>query len=136
MSLKSCENILLHNYFSIPLSFLNIVSEASEADNPENNESVNSGIDLLSEIETPRMYHVILLNDDFTPMDFVTLVLRRFFAKTEEQAAQIMLDVHRKGSGLAGIFTFELAEMKTMQVNQFSQMHQHPLKCIMEEAPH
>ena len=81
------------------------------------------------------MFQVVLLNDDFSPMEFVILVLRRFFAKSNEQATQIMLDVHRKGSGLAGVYTFEIAEMKTMQVNQFSQMHQHPLKCIMQEAP-
>ena len=79
------------------------------------------------------MYRVILLNDDYTPMDFVTLVLKRFFAKTEEQAQQIMMDVHQKGSGTAGVFTLETAEMKVMQTNQFAQLNQHPLKCTLEE---
>lgn len=85
-----------------------------------------------SETRTPRMYKVILLNDDFTPMEFVVLVLKRFFNKTEEQAAEIMLSVHQKGSGLAGIYTFEIAEMKAMQSNQFARSNQHPLKTVTE----
>lgn len=92
------------------------------------------GVDVLPVVGTPRMYVVILLNDDYTPMDFVILVLRRFFGKNEEEAQKIMLDVHQKGSGVAGIFTLEVAEMKVMQVNQFSQMNQHPLKCSLKEA--
>jgi len=90
------------------------------------------GVEVASRIETPKMYRVILLNDDYTPMDFVLLILRRFFAKTEDQAQAIMLDVHKKGSGTAGIFTLEMAEMKVMQVNQFARMNQHPLKSILE----
>ena len=80
------------------------------------------------------MFAVLLLNDDYTPMDFVVLVLRRFFNKNEEEATAIMLDVHKKGSGIAGVFTLEVAEMKVMQVNQFAQMNQHPLKSTLEEA--
>lgn len=98
--------------------------------NPEGDSSVQT----IPVVETPKMYAVLLLNDDYTPMDFVTLVLRRFFAKAEEEANKIMLDVHKKGSGVAGIFTLEVAEMKAMQVNQFSQMNQHPLKSALEEA--
>lgn len=89
-------------------------------------------IETIERVDVPKMYKVILLNDDFTPMDFVVLVLRRFFSKTEEQATEVMLDVHKKGAGVAGVFTLEMAEMKTMQVNQFSRMNQHPLKCILE----
>lgn len=85
-------------------------------------------------VETPKMYVVLLLNDDYTPMDFVTLVLRRFFGKGEEDANKIMLDVHRKGSGAAGVYTLEVAEMKVMQVNQFARMNEHPLKSTLEEA--
>ncbi len=80
------------------------------------------------------MYAVILLNDDYTPMDFVVLVIKRFFAKTEEEAIKVMLDVHQKGSGVAGVFNFELAEMKVMQVNQFAQASQFPLKSTLEET--
>jgi ATP-dependent Clp protease adaptor protein ClpS len=86
----------------------------------------------LERVDTPKMYKVILLNDDFTPMDFVILVLRRFFAKSEEAATQVMLDVHKKGAGVAGVFTLEMAEMKTMQVNQFARQNQHPLKSTLE----
>jgi ATP-dependent Clp protease adaptor protein ClpS len=83
--------------------------------------------------QKPKMFKVILLNDDYTPMDFVILVLRRFFGKSETEATEIMLDVHKKGHGIAGVFTLEIAEMKVMQVNQFSQMNQHPLKSSLEE---
>ena len=86
----------------------------------------------LERVDTPKMYKVILLNDDFTPMDFVILVLKRFFGKSEESATQVMLDVHKKGAGVAGVFTLEMAEMKTMQVNQFARMNQHPLKSTLE----
>jgi ATP-dependent Clp protease adaptor protein ClpS len=81
----------------------------------------------------PALYKVILLNDDFTPMDFVILILRRFFHKTEPEANRIMLEVHNQGAGLAGIFPFEVAETKVYQVSEFSRTHEHPLKCIMEK---
>ncbi len=87
-----------------------------------------------SRVQTPKMYAVILLNDDYTPMDFVVLVLKRFFGKSEEAAINVMLDVHKKGSGIAGIYHLEIAEMKVMQVNQFAQLHQHPLKSSVEEV--
>jgi ATP-dependent Clp protease adaptor protein ClpS len=101
-------------------------------------ESESSGqgqVELDSRTDVPKMYKVILLNDDYTPMDFVVLVLRRFFAKTEEVANQIMLDVHKKGAGIAGVYSLEIAEMKVMQVNQFAQISQYPLKSTMEEEP-
>ncbi|MBX2987041.1 MAG: ATP-dependent Clp protease adapter ClpS [Bdellovibrionaceae bacterium] len=94
----------------------------------------DSSVQTLPRVETPKMYVVLLLNDDYTPMDFVILILRRFFGKSEEEAARIMLDVHKKGSGVAGVYTLEVAEMKVMQVNQFSRMNQHPLKSTLEEA--
>lgn len=106
----------------------------SPSHNESPDQSVDVGVDVLPVVETPRMYTVILLNDDYSPMDFVILVLRRFFGKNEEEATKIMLDVHQKGSGVAGTFTLEVAEMKVMQVNQFSQSNQHPLKCTLKEA--
>lgn len=93
-----------------------------------------SGVQTINQVQTPKMYVVILLNDDYTPMDFVVLVLRRFFGKSDEEAQKIMLDVHKKGSGTAGVYTLEVAEMKVMQVNQFAQLNQHPLKGSLEEA--
>src|SRR6185312_4611800 len=81
----------------------------------------------------PPLYKVVLLNDDFTPMDFVILILKKFFMKSEVEAARIMMQVHSEGAGLAGIYTYELAETKVYAVNEFSRRHKHPLKCIMEK---
>lgn len=100
----------------------------------DSSQTSDAGVDVLPIVETPRMYAVILLNDDYTPMDFVVLVLRRFFNRNEEEAAKIMLDVHEKGSGIAGVFTLEVGEMKVMQVNQFAESNQHPLKSTLKEA--
>lgn len=105
----------------------------SGSSSPGNEGNGQGALELDSRIDTPKMYKVIILNDDYTPMDFVVLVLRRFFAKTEEVAAEIMLDVHKKGAGVAGVYSLEIAEMKVMQVNQFAQMSQYPLKSTMEE---
>lgn len=86
-----------------------------------------------SRVETPKMYKVLLLNDDYTPMDFVVLVLMRFFQKTETEAQKVMMEVHKKGAGLAGVFSLEIAEMKVMQVNQFARMNEYPLKSTLEK---
>ncbi|MBX3022023.1 MAG: ATP-dependent Clp protease adapter ClpS [Bdellovibrionales bacterium] len=83
--------------------------------------------------ERPPLYRVILLNDDFTPMEFVILILKKFFAKSDGEAAQVMMQVHNDGAGLAGVYTFEVAETKVYSVNEFSRRHKHPLKCIMEK---
>jgi ATP-dependent Clp protease adaptor protein ClpS len=85
-------------------------------------------------LKRPPLYKVILLNDDFTPMDFVVLVLRNFFAMSEEKATQIMLHVHTRGIGVCGVYSKDVAETKVRQVNEFSRTHQHPLMCAMEEA--
>lgn len=85
-------------------------------------------------VKRPPLFKVILLNDDFTPMDFVVQVLEAFFAMDRESATQVMLTIHTKGMGVCGIFTKDIAETKVAQVNQFSREHQHPLKCTMEEA--
>ena len=86
------------------------------------------------EVVRPPLYQVLLLNDDFTPMDFVVEVLQVFFAMNREKATQIMLHVHTRGRGVCGIFTRDVAESKVTQVNEFSRMHQHPLLCSMEKA--
>ena len=82
----------------------------------------------------PKMYRVLLLNDDFTPMDFVVHVLQKFFAKEYAEATRIMLQVHHQGAGLAGVFSHEVAETKVYQVNQYAHSKSHPLKCIMEKT--
>ena len=81
----------------------------------------------------PDLYRVLLLNDDYTPMEFVVHVLMRFFNKNEEQATQIMLHVHHNGVGECGTYTFEIAETKVTQVMDFARENQHPLQCVMEK---
>jgi ATP-dependent Clp protease adaptor protein ClpS len=81
----------------------------------------------------PNLYRVLLLNDDYTPMDFVIHVLERFFNKSREDATQIMLHVHQNGVGECGVFTYEVAETKVTQVMDFARKHQHPLQCVMEK---
>ncbi|MEJ2643589.1 MAG: ATP-dependent Clp protease adapter ClpS [Gammaproteobacteria bacterium] len=85
-------------------------------------------------IKRPPLYKVILLNDDYTPMEFVVQVLETFFSMGREKATQIMLHVHTRGKGVCGVFTREIAETKVAQVNEYSRRHQHPLLCTMEEA--
>lgn len=80
----------------------------------------------------PSMYKVLMLNDDYTPMEFVIHVLERFFSKNREEATQIMLHVHRRGVGLCGVYTYEVAETKVNQVVEFARQNQHPLQCTME----
>lgn len=86
----------------------------------------------LPQTKLPRLYRVLLVNDDFTPMDFVTHVLQKFFQKTTEEANSIMLEVHYKGAGICGVFTFEIAETKVHVVNTYSKQHRFPLKCTLE----
>ena len=81
----------------------------------------------------PSLYRVLILNDDYTPMEFVVHVLERFFNKNREEAVQVMLHVHRHGVGICGVFTYEVAETKVAQVIEFSRRHQHPLQCTMEK---
>ena len=83
-------------------------------------------------LKKPKLYRVILVNDDYTPMEFVVLVLQRFFCKGREEAVQIMLNVHTRGSGVCGVFTAEIAETKVRQVLSFSRENKHPLQCTME----
>jgi ATP-dependent Clp protease adaptor protein ClpS len=85
-------------------------------------------------LKRPPLYKVLLLNDDFTPMEFVVLVLKNFFGMDEEKATQIMLHVHTRGIGVCGVFSRDVAETKVKQVSDFSRKHQHPLLCTMEEA--
>lgn len=85
-------------------------------------------------VEEPKRYKVILINDDFTPMEFVVEVLRVFFNLNEETATRIMLNVHTKGKGVCGIFSKDIAETKVVMVNEFAQENEHPLLCTMEQA--
>ena len=86
------------------------------------------------ELKKPPLYKVVLLNDDYTPMDFVVQVLENFFSMNREQATQVMLQIHTQGKGVCGTFTREIAETKVAQVSEFSHRNQHPLLCVMEKA--
>jgi len=81
----------------------------------------------------PSMYKVLMLNDDYTPMEFVVHILERFFNKNREEATRIMLHVHRRGVGICGVYTYEVAETKVTQVMDFARQHQHPLQCTLEK---
>ncbi|MBD1388538.1 ATP-dependent Clp protease adapter ClpS [Neiella sp. HB171785] len=86
------------------------------------------------QVREPKLYQVLLNNDDYTPMDFVIDVLQRFFAHSPERATQIMLEVHNEGRGICGVYTRDVAETKVVQVNQYSRENEHPLLCSMEKA--
>lgn len=87
-----------------------------------------------NELKEPSFYKVVLLNDDFTPMDFVVHVLQKFFSKNMDEANRIMMQVHQQGSGVAGIFSHEIAETKVYVVNDYARKSKHPLKCTMEKT--
>ena len=87
-----------------------------------------------SRVKPPPIYQVVLLNDDYTPMEFVVGVLQKFFGKGREQATQIMLKVHHEGRGVCGVYPRDIAATKVEQVCSYSRQHQHPLQCVMEEA--
>jgi ATP-dependent Clp protease adaptor protein ClpS len=87
-----------------------------------------------TETRKPSLYKVLLLNDDYTPMEFVVHVLQRFFRMSMDDATRVMLHVHQRGVGVCGIFTYEVAETKVTQVMDFAKQHQHPLQCTLEKA--
>jgi ATP-dependent Clp protease adaptor protein ClpS len=104
-------------------------------DNRRNDDERQIGVVVKTKPKTkkPSMYKVLLLNDDYTPMEFVVHVLERFFGKSRDEATQIMLHVHRRGVGICGVYTYEVAETKVTQVIDFARRHQHPLQCTMEK---
>ena len=85
-------------------------------------------------LKKPPLYRVVLLNDDYTPMEFVVDILQQIFSMDRTTAPRVMLEVHTKGKGVCGVFTFEIAETKVAQVTGLAQQHQHPLLCTMEET--
>ena len=87
-----------------------------------------------AKVKLPPMYKVLLLNDDYTPMEFVVLVLQKFFGMTRERATQVMLKVHQEGMGICGVYPRDVALTKVQQVAGYARKHQHPLQCVMEET--
>ncbi|KJV06350.1 Clp protease ClpS [Elstera litoralis] len=99
------------------------------------NSGTNTGVAVKAKPKTkkPSMYRVLMLNDDYTPMEFVVHILERFFQKNKEEATRIMLHVHQRGVGVCGVFTYEVAETKVTEVMDFARRHQHPLQCTLEK---
>ena len=104
----------------------------------DDDEGTGTGLGVATRTRTrtkqPTPYRVLMLNDDYTPMEFVVLCLQRFFRMNIEEATRVMLHVHQKGVGVCGVFTYEVAETKVSQVMDFARQHQHPLQCTLEKA--
>ncbi|WP_142848583.1 ATP-dependent Clp protease adapter ClpS [Telmatospirillum sp. J64-1] len=100
-----------------------------------NEDGTNTGVVIKTRPKTkkPSMYKVLMLNDDYTPMEFVVHVLERFFGKNRDEATQIMLHVHQRGVGVCGVYTYEVAETKVTQVMDLARQNQHPLQCTIEK---
>ena len=108
---------------------------SNQDQSPNNPSNSTGGIEKVKpKTKKPSMYKVIMLNDDYTPMEFVVHVLERFFSKTREEATKIMLHVHQQGVGICGVFSYEIAETKVMQVMDCARQNQHPLQCTIEKA--
>ena len=110
-----------------------IMADDHESDDDSGN---TAGVATRTRAKTkkPTPYRVLMLNDDYTPMEFVVLVLQRFFRMDMEEATRVMLHVHQRGVGVCGVFTYEVAETKVAQVMDFAREHQHPLQCTLEKA--
>lgn len=103
------------------------------ANKPDIGDDQDVLVETRAKTERPPLYKVMLLNDDYTPMEFVVVVLERFFGMNHTQAFEIMLTVHKKGLAVVGVFSHEVAETKVAQVMDFARQHQHPLQCTMEK---
>lgn len=109
-----------------------VANDGKEGDG-DNDRDIGIATKTKPKVKKPSLYRVLLLNDDYTPMEFVVHVLERFFQKNRDQATQIMLHVHNHGVGECGVFTYEVAETKVTQVMDFARQNQHPLQCVMEK---
>ncbi len=113
------------------------ISASDQPDDPSGPGRGDDGLKLATKTQVrtkkPSMYRVLILNDDYTPMEFVVLVLERYFHKNREQATRIMLHVHQKGVGVCGVFTYEVAETKVAGVMDLARRNEHPLQCTMEK---
>lgn len=122
---------MINKFFPSPISDIRM----SGMDNHGDEESIGTHVATKEDtkISQPKRYRVLLLNDDYTPMDFVIEILEQFFNKNHEEAMQIMLLVHHTGIGECGIYPYEIAETKVMQVMNAARLGQHPLQCVMED---
>jgi ATP-dependent Clp protease adaptor protein ClpS len=110
-----------------------LMADEKGGGNDDGRTTTNVAVKPQTKVKKPSMYKVLMLNDDYTPMEFVIHALERFFAKTTEEATRIMLQVHQKGVGICGVFTFEVAETKVNQTMELARKNQHPLQCTLEK---
>jgi ATP-dependent Clp protease adaptor protein ClpS len=130
------DEVLVENFARLPVTSSIRVTGGEEGDAIGGDGGGSStGVITESKPKTkkPSMYKVLMLNDDYTPMEFVVHVLVRFFSKSQEDATMIMLHVHRRGVGICGMYPYEIAESKVTQVVDFARKHQHPLQCTLEK---
>jgi len=120
----------LENYYNLTYCD-NIMSDDRKISGP--NDGTATLTKAKPKTKKPSMYRVLLLNDDYTPMEFVVLVLTNIFSMAEEKATEVMLHVHRKGVGVCGVYSYEIAETKVAQVMDFARRNEHPLQCTMEK---
>jgi ATP-dependent Clp protease adaptor protein ClpS len=118
----------------IPVCGIAVIRAADDNKTPGTDGEVGIATKTRAKPKKPSQYKVLMLNDDYTPMEFVVMVLKRFFNKDLEQATRVMLHVHQKGVGVCGIFPYEVAETKVNQVMDFARQNQHPLQCTLEKA--
>ena len=113
-----------------------LIMPGEDQNNDNNNQDFQRGVllDTKPKTKKPSMYNVLLLNDDYTPMEFVVMVLEKIFNKKQEEATQIMLHVHKNGIGVCGTFTYEVAESKCKSVMDMAKKNEHPLQCTMEKS--
>ena len=111
-----------------------LMAGKDDADTPGEDNEVGVATKTRAKPKKPSQYKVLLLNDDYTPMEFVVMVLKRFFRMDIDEATRVMLHVHQKGVGVCGIFPYEVAETKVNQVMDFAKANQHPLQCTLEKA--
>jgi ATP-dependent Clp protease adaptor protein ClpS len=127
----------MHSSFPLTLEAAMLAASVRAASRSNGEGNGGSGTAVVTKtkprVKRPNMYRVLLLNDDYTPMEFVVHVLIRFFNKNQEDATRIMLHVHQNGVGECGVYTYEIAETKVTQVMDFARKHQHPLQCVMEK---
>jgi ATP-dependent Clp protease adaptor protein ClpS len=123
-----------HSSYSVSSSYTPTLMSQDDQNTPDDNHDLQVIEQTRPKIAQPFLYKVILLNDDYTPMEFVIDILAHFFSHDEEQATQIMLAVHTQGKGVCGIYTKDVAETRAMQVNQHARQHKHPLLCEVESA--
>lgn len=117
-----------------PVNLRYVTANGDDGDR-HGDDDIGTGLSTRTQTKTrkPSLYRVLLLNDDYTPMEFVVFILEQLFNKNREQATRIMLHVHQKGVGVCGVFTYEVAETKVAQVRDLAQRNEHPLQCTMEK---